>query len=207
MYPIGYAYEEYENGDYLAESDAGTGMRPSRVGGVAQPVYLFTGEQPKPSETRREALARMITKDRQFARNIVNRIWAELFGSGFVTVDQGFDPARISKKMARVNKTTVQAKQAKLMERLTDYFIDSNFNARLLMKEILGSILYQIDYKNLPATAFPGEGPYFGGKQRVRRLDAESIIESAKHVFKATANGYGGGWKTKCACIFCMGFA
>ncbi len=170
----------FNHGEYVAESEPNEGARPPRNGGLVEPTYMFTGERPAPGETRREALARFIVKDRQFARNMVNRLWTHYFGTGFIDTVDGFDLARIDAQTAAANNTTVQPKVAGLMEAVVDYFIYSGYQLKPVMKMILESKLYQLDYASLPANN--ELWPYWGGKNRVRRLEAQAITDAIYRV-------------------------
>jgi hypothetical protein len=165
------------DGEYLAKSQPGDGMRPPRNGGTIQPAYLFTGETPQPGETRREALARLLTQDRQFARNLVNRIWAHFFGEGFVEHLDIWDIARIDAVTAAANQTTVQARTPRLMEHLTDQMIAGGYDLRAFVKLIVASARYQRDYLNAPEVG-PEPMAYWRGPNRVRRLEAEAVLDS-----------------------------
>ena len=169
--------EEFQDGEYHAQSQPGDGMRPPRSGGTVQPAYLFTGEQPRPGEPRRQALARLLTADRQFARNMVNRVWAHFFGEGFVEPLDSWDMARIDDATATANQSTIQARTPQLMEYLTDQFIAGGFNLRSLVRIIVTSDLYQWDYLNAPDMS-PEPMAYWRGPNRARRLEAEAILEA-----------------------------
>ena len=168
----------FNNGEYVAQSSGGEGMRPARAGGVIQPVYMFTGETPAPGETRREALARIVTADRQFARNMVNRIWAHYFGEGFVNPVNGFDLARLNNVSSAAINAKPQPYDSELMETITDEFIASGYKLRPIMRTMLNSKLYQLDYENLADPGTAKIWPYWGGNRRVRRLESEAIVDA-----------------------------
>ena len=173
-----FAQDELNGGEYIANSPAGRGMRPGRNGGLIKPKYLFTGEEPDEGETRIVAFARFLTKDRQFARNMVNRLWAMYFGEGFVNPANNWDLARLSPEIAMANNTAVQPIEYQLLERMTDVFIDSGYDMKALVKTILSSRLYQLDFASIPDPGSGVAGPAWGGKRRVRRLEAETLGES-----------------------------
>ncbi len=165
----------FRDGEYRAQSIAGEGMRVPRNGGVIEPRYMFGGGTPEPGETRRAALARLLTADRQFARNIVNRVWAEFFGEGFVHPLNSWDLARLNATTAANYQTTVQPRTPALLEALTNEFINNGYDLKRLIRRIAGSSLYLS-----PLQAEPDSKDYLGywrGKQRVRRLTAESIVD------------------------------
>ena len=174
-------YDEYlqgeADGEYHATTEASEGMRPPRTGGMIEPAYLFTGEKPQPGETRRQALARMITNDRQFARNMVNRIWAHFFGEGFVEPVDGWDLGRVSKSAAAEMGAEEQPRDAGLMEYLTDTFIGSGYDLRALIRHIVNTDIYQWDFVGETDGVTARPLWYWMGDHRVRRLEAEAIID------------------------------
>lgn len=165
-------------GYYTAQSDTGEGMRPSRNGGQVTPRYPFTGETPRSGELHRAALGRILTADRQFARNMVNRVWKHFYGQGFVEPVDSFDLARIDPVTAAGAGTTVQGADWEMLEMLTDLFIDADYDLHELMRLITSSSLYQLDYDRLPDSALANGEPYYGGINRYRRLESEAIVES-----------------------------
>lgn len=171
----------FGDGQYHAKSNPGQGMRPPRNGGIIEPRYPFTGETMQAGETRRQALARILTKDRQFARNMVNRIWAHFFGEGFVEPLEAWDLARIDPVTAAANDTTVQVRDRALLEYLTGRFINSGYDIRALIGEILNSRLYQWEYRNMTAEQAANSNlpwSYWRSDKRIRRIEAEAISMS-----------------------------
>lgn len=176
--------DELPAGEYLAESEAGDGMRPPRFGGVIEPRYLFTGEAPGPDETRRQALARMVTADRQFARNMVNRVWAHFFGQGFVEPVDGWDMGRVDPVIAEQNGTTVQPLDYPLMEYLTSWFIKNDYDLKALVTKIANTSVYQADFADPLANLSPHPLWRWTENNRVRRLEAEAIVDGINDLLK-----------------------
>jgi len=166
----------HRDGEYRANSEAGEGMRPPRNGGLVEPAYLTTGEGPREGETRREALARLITSDRQFARNFVNRVWAHFMGKGFVEPVASWDLGRLDAQTAAANNTTIQAQTPKLMEWLTDRFIADQFDLKKLVRTIVTGPAYRLDSK-------PGGDDWpnvdvWRLEREPRRLEAEAVVDA-----------------------------
>ncbi|MCX6629052.1 MAG: DUF1549 domain-containing protein [Candidatus Solibacter sp.] len=162
-----------------------TGNRPARVAPngckagqpcyTVSPQYVFNGASPQPGEDYRVALARSITGDVQFARATVNYLWAYFFGRGIVDPPNTFDPARLDPDNPPPDPWTLQPSNARLLNALAQHFIDSNFNLKALMREIVNSDTYQL------SSRYPGQWnaawePYFARKY-VRRLWGEEIID------------------------------
>ena len=188
-FSVGFGYlvlaeEPFHNGEYLAQSEAGDGMRSPRNGGVIAPKYLTTGEAPRANETRRQALARMITADRQFARNMVNRLWAHFFGEGFVEPLDEWDLGRLNPTVAAQFETTAQPRNHLLMESLTDWFIDSGYDLREMMRLVCNSYLYQYDFAGAPPATETDGLWYWRGEKRIRRVEAETIVDSVFQILE-----------------------
>jgi hypothetical protein len=162
-----------------------TGNRPARVAPsgckagqpcyTVPPQYILSGASPKPGEDYRVALARNITGDVQFARATVNYLWAYFFGRGIVDPPDTFDPARLDPENPPPDPWTLQPSNARLLNALAQHFIDSGFNLKATMREIVNSDTYQL------STRYPGQWnaawePYFARKF-VRRLWGEEIID------------------------------
>ncbi len=165
-----------------------TGNRPARraIGSVTQvqPVYPFSGNGPKPGENYREALAREVTSDFQFARAMVNRIWKEFFVIGLVEPVDQFDPARLDPDNPPPEPWKLQASHPRLLNALAQDFIDGGYDLKRLMRQIVTSRAYQL------SSRYPGEwNPTWDklyARKLVRRLWAEEIhdaIVQASNVF------------------------
>jgi hypothetical protein len=139
------------------------------------PQYIFNGTSPKAGADYRTSLAASITGDRQFARATMNYLWAYFFGRGMVDPPDTFDPARLDPDNPPPAPWTLQPGNARLLNALAQHFIDSNFNLKALMREIVNSDTYQL------SSRYPGQWnaawePYFARKF-VRRLWGEELID------------------------------
>ncbi|MBO1320648.1 DUF1549 domain-containing protein [Acanthopleuribacter pedis] len=127
---------------YIA--DTVDGMRPPREGGVIPPRFVLTGEEPGDGEHPAAALARMVTEDRMFARNFVNRLWGHMTAVPFVSPYNELDPARLDPDQPPPSPWTLQANQPRLMEAMTDFFIESGHDLRATLRLIALSETYQL---------------------------------------------------------------
>jgi len=140
-------YTKY-NGNYPLNTT--TGNRPPRqpLGSLTTvtPTYIFTGETPKPGENQRAAMARMITADPQFARAIVNYMWAYFFGVGLVDPPNQFDPLRLDPDNPPPASSgyTLQPSNPRLLNALSQAFAANNYNLQWLMRQIVNSQAYQL---------------------------------------------------------------
>ncbi len=163
-----------------------TGNRPARVAPAGcksgqpcyyvPPQYIFNGDAPKTGEDYRVALARDVTGDFQFARAAVNYLWAYFFGQGIVDPPDSFDPARLDPDNPPPAPWTLQPSNAKLLNALAAHFIQSGYNVKAMMREIVNSNTYQLSSR-YPGTWSAAYQNYFARKY-VRRLWAEEVADA-----------------------------
>ncbi|HVY93555.1 MAG TPA: DUF1549 domain-containing protein [Bryobacteraceae bacterium] len=153
--PVGTAKQKYwtvsdssSKADGTYRLNTTTGNRPPRqpIGSVKSipPAYIFTGEGPNAGENYRAAFARMITADPQFARATVNYMWAYFFGVGLVDPPDTFDPLRLDPDNPPPAPWTLQPSNPRLLNALTQSFIDHKYDLQWLMREIVNSKAYQL---------------------------------------------------------------
>lgn len=163
-----------------------TGNRPARVAPTGcksgqpcfyvPPQYIFNGDAPKPGENYRVAAAREITGDFQFARAAVNYLWAYFFGQGIVDPPDTFDPARLDPNNPPPAPWTLQPTNARLLNALATHFIQSGYDLKATMREIVNSQAYQLSSRYNGSWS-PNYQPYFARKY-VRRLWAEEVHDA-----------------------------
>ncbi len=157
-----------------------TGNRPPRqpMGTVenVKPRYPFSGDVPGEGETYRAALAREVTADPQFARALVNYIWKEFFSLALVEPPNQFDPARLDPDNPPPEPWTLQPFQPRLLNALARDFIDSGYDLKALMRQIVLSDAYQLS-SHYEGEWKPEYEPLFARKY-VRRLWAEEIHDA-----------------------------
>jgi hypothetical protein len=165
-----------------------TGNRPARraIGSVTEvkPVYPFSGNGPTAGENYRDALAREVTADFQFARAMVNRIWKEFFVIGLVEPVDQFDPARLDPDRPPPEPWKLQPSNPRLLNALAQDFIDSGYDLKQLMRQIVTSRAYQLSSR-YPGSWNPAWDKLYARKL-VRRLWAEEIhdaVAQASNVF------------------------
>ena len=163
-----------------------TGNRPARVAPTGcksgqpcyyvPPQYIFNGSTPQTGENYRAALAQNITGDFQFARAAVNYLWAYFFGQGLVDPPDTFDPMRLDPNNPPPAPWTLQPSNPELLNALAQHFIDSGYNVKSIMSEIVNSNAYQLS-SQYPGQWDPSYQPYFARKY-VRRLWAEEVHDA-----------------------------
>ncbi len=158
-----------------------TGNRPPRqpVGTTASiaPNYIFTGQGPNSGEGYRQALARLVTGDMQFARATVNYVWAAFFTMGIVDPPDQFDPARLDPNNPPPSPWTLQPSNPDLLNALAEDFVANKYDIKHLMRLIANSQTYQLESQYDPNTWNPNWQPLFARKL-VRRLWGEEVTDS-----------------------------
>lgn len=181
-----YMINELATGEYNLNTTSGNRQARQPINGVStvQPRFIFGGGGLNTGETRRQAFARLLTAEKQFARATVNFIWEKLMVEALVSPSTSFDPARVDPTATLPTGWTLQPSNAELLEALTQDFIQSNYNLRTLIGRITKSSAYQL------SSQYPGNWglslvPYYARKY-VRRLDSEEIHDA---IIKATGIG------------------
>ncbi len=177
---------ELNNGEYQLNTNSGNRQPRFPIGGVStvQPRYIFNGGGVNSGENRRQAIARHVTSDIQFARAAVNYIWEKMMVEALVSPSNTFDPARLDPSAQLPPGWSLQPANAELLNALADDFVRNNYNLRTLIATIAKSSAYQL------SSQYPGNWslalvPYYARKY-ARRLDAEEIHDS---IIKATGIG------------------
>jgi hypothetical protein len=169
-----------QRGDYRLNTS--TGNRPPRQPStdagpaVVTPAYPFGGGTASSGESYREALGRLLTADKQFARAAVNYIWREFFGRGIVDPPDQFDPARLDPASPPPEPWTIQPSHPELLEFLTGEFIEHGFDLQWLMSAIANSDAYQLSSR-YDGVWNPAYEPYLA-RHQVRRLSAEELHDA-----------------------------
>ena len=174
-YGIGNEYELLEGKGRYDVASRSVRRMPRYKADLA-PQFLLTSDQPRDGEPWREAYARMITENPQFARATVNLVWSELMGVGIVDPPLDFDLARVDPANPPPAGWTIQPSHPELLEALAKDFREHGYDLRRLIRTIAVSSTYQL------SSHFDGEwkaayAPYFA-RHFVRRLPAEEIADS-----------------------------
>jgi hypothetical protein len=140
------------------------------------PQYILTGASPEPGDDYRTSLANAMTGDMQFARAAVNYLWAYFFGRGIVDPPDTFDPMRLDPDNPPPGPWTLQPSNARLLNTMAQRFVDTGYDLRQLMRDIVNSDTYQLS-ATYPGTWNAAWEPYFARKY-VRRLWGEEILDA-----------------------------
>ncbi len=143
---------------------------------VVFPREILSGQEPRPFEGRRQAIARLVTSHRQFARATVNYVFRELFNLGLVEPADGFDLARLDPASPPPAPWTVQPTHPALLERLAVAFERSGYDLTALVRLLVSSNAYQLS-SSYPGDWRPAYVPLFA-RHIPRRLRAEELHDS-----------------------------
>ena len=156
--------------------DGKTGeIKNERTGMSALAKFPFTHPgAPKAEGSRREQLAKWITsKDNPyFAKSYVNRVWSYLLGAGII---EPVDDIRAG------NPPT----NPQLLDKLTEEFINSNFDVQYLIKTICKSRTYQ---HSIATTKWNKDDDVNYSHAIARRLSAEVLFDSIHRVTGSLSN-------------------
>jgi len=136
-----FAVTEDGKGDDLNSKSV---TRMQRYAADVSPAFLLTGEGPRPGENPREAYARILTSNLQFAKATVNLFWAELLGVGIVDPPFGFDLDRQDPTKPPPAPWTIQPTHPELLEALAKDFQAHHYDLRYLITLITRSATYQL---------------------------------------------------------------
>jgi hypothetical protein len=173
-----YMITERAAGEYQLNTNSGNRQTRAPINGRAtvEPKYMFGGGGVNSGEERRQALARYVTEDKQFARASANYIWEELMVEALVSPSNTFDLARLDPNAQMPDGWALQPANAELLEALTNEFINSGHNLRSLIGLVAKSSAYQLSSR-YPGTWKIEYVPYYARKF-ARRLDAEEIHDA-----------------------------
>jgi Protein of unknown function (DUF1549)/Protein of unknown function (DUF1553) len=140
-------YNSKDDGNYFTPAE----NRFPRDGRTYEPAFFLTGEKPKPGESPRKALGRILPTHIQFARAAVNIVWQKLMVIGLVEPYDGFDLKRLDPKNPPPAPWTIQPTNPELLEALAQDFRTNNYSIQHVIKTIMKSNTYQL------STAFDGQ--------------------------------------------------
>jgi hypothetical protein len=147
-------------------SDVAAGeVKHDRTGAITPPAFPYTHKDLASAKaTRREQLAHWITsKDNPyFAKSYANRLWSYLLGVGII---EPVDDIRAGNP----------ASNPKLLDRLTQEFITSNFNTQQLIKTICKSRTYQ---HSIARNKWNEDDTINYAHAKARRLPAEVLYDA-----------------------------
>ena len=178
-----FAVTERPNGEYQLNTNFGNRQNREPVNGknTVDPKYILGSGGVNAGENRRQALGRLVTADKQFARAAVNYIWEKIMVEALVSPSNAFDPARLDPAAKLPDGWTLQPHNPELLNALADDFIKNNYDLRKLIASIVKANAYQLSAQ-YPGTWSLALVPYYARKY-VRRMDAEEIHDA---IVKAT---------------------
>lgn len=169
--------DDAPNGSYALNTDFGN--RPARrpVGTLTSitPEYRLHRATPSGGNWRAAFVDNLI-QDPMFARNLVNRIWKQMFNYGLAEPVDALDPARLDPNNPPGDPWSFQTAHPVLLERLAAEFRSLDFHLRPFLRLLAQSSAYQLsayydgewklDYVPLFARRYP------------RRLEGEEVHDA-----------------------------
>jgi WD40 repeat protein len=160
---------------YEVVFDAKAGdVKHDRTGQVTPPKFPFPAKnKAAASAPRREQLAAWITStdNQYFARSYVNRLWGYLFGVGII---EPIDDIRAGNP----------ASNPELLDYLTGEFIRSNFDVRHMIKLMVSSRTYQLEFVT---NRWNSDDRINYSHALARRLPAEVLYDTVYTAMGATS--------------------
>ncbi len=153
----------------------GGDLKHDRTGEVTPPKFPFDSKiELAPNQSRRDQFAKWITSPNNpyFAKSYVNRVWGYLMGTGLI---EPLDDIRAG------NPPT----NPELLDDLTKKFVDSGFNVRELMRQIVRSRTYQLTLKTHQWNA---DDKTNYSHAFTKRLTAEALFDAVHKVVGSTPN-------------------
>ena len=155
-------------------------LRPPRYKADITPTFLLTGERAGAGESPRQAYARLLTSNPQFARATVNLFWAELMGRGIVENPFDFDLARQDPANPPPAPWPLQPSNPELLNALAEDFRASGYDLRHIIKTIVTSHTYQLSAKP-PAKWSEAHAGHFN-RRLTHRLSAQQLWDAVADV-------------------------
>ena len=150
-------------------------VKHNRTGDVTAPVFPYEVDYtPAEEPSRREQLAGWITSpdNDYFVRSYVNRVWGYLLGTGMI---EPLDDVRAGNP----------ASNPELLNYLSTRFVESGFDVRDLMREIVTSRTYQL---SLATNEWNEDDQLNFSHAKARRLPAEVLYDAIYSVTGAKMN-------------------
>jgi Protein of unknown function (DUF1549)/Protein of unknown function (DUF1553) len=147
--PTGNVFYEYRSG--FVESS------PPKYIGAKERANLNGG-------TRRQALARLITEDKDFPRAFVNRMWMHFFGRGFTNPVDDFGPDN-------------EVSHPELLDELGVQFAHYGYDPRRLMRWICNSEAYSLSSVANKSNEKADAEPFFS-RMLLKAMSPEQLFES-----------------------------
>jgi len=170
------------SGTYDLNTTNGNRPNRTRIGNILNltPAYRATGAAPKDSNWR-AAFAQNVISDPLFARNLVNRLWKQMFNLGLIDPVDTLDPARLDASNPPPEPWTLQPTHPELLDKLAQAFVDGGYQLRPFLKLLVQSTAYQLS-SSYDGDWTPEYIPLFA-RHYPRRIEGEEVHDA---IVKAT---------------------
>ena len=140
------------------------------------PEFYLTKARPQDGVNPRHAYAQMVIEHDQFAKTTVNLIWSKFMVTGIVEPIFDWDLDRQDPANPPPEPWTIQPSHPELLQELAQWFRDTRYDLRLLMRTIVRSRAYQMSSQ--VAGEYKPEWDRYYARKLTRRLAAEEIYDA-----------------------------
>jgi Protein of unknown function (DUF1553)/Protein of unknown function (DUF1549) len=176
-----YDVEDATSGTYDLNTSYGNRPNRTKLGNTVNltPTYR-TGATP-PDGAWRAAFAANLVSDPLFSRNLVNRLWKQMFNLGIIDPVDTIDPARIDVNNPPPDPWTLQPTHPVLLDKLANEFVKQGFQLRPFLRLLVQSSAYQMS-SHYDGDWSPDYIPLFA-RHYPRRIEGEEVHDA---IAKAT---------------------
>lgn len=176
--PTHFDVEDQLTGTYQLNTVSGnkTPRQPVNGQNSVSPAFLLTGEGPRPDETYRDALGRILTANPQFARATVNYLWKEMFGLAIVEPVNNFDLNRLDPNHL-ASGAALQPSNPDLLNDLANELAADKYDLRAILRTIALSSTYQLSTEYTGGNWNESWTPYYA-RHLAHRLMAEALLDA-----------------------------
>jgi hypothetical protein len=179
---LSYDVEDAATGTYDLNTTYGNRPNRTKLGNIVNltPTYR-NGATPKDGFWR-GSFAENLVADPLFSRNLVNRIWKQMFNLGLVDPVDTMDPARLDASNPPPDPWMLQPTHPALLDKLANEFVNQGYQLRPLLRLIAQSSAYQLS-SHYDDTWNVNYIPLFA-RHYPRRIEGEEVHDA---ITKATA--------------------
>jgi hypothetical protein len=177
-----YDVEDAATGTYDLNTTYGNRPNRAKLGNIVNLTPTYRTGATANDGNWRAAFAANVVADPLFSRNLVNRIWKQMFNLGLVDPVDTMDPARLDASNPPPDPWTLQPTHPALLDKLADEFVRQGYQLRPLLRLLAQSSAYQLS-SHYDDTWSPNYIPLFA-RHYPRRIEGEEVHDA---ITQATA--------------------
>ena len=180
--PSSYMFASYDvqdaaTGTYDLNTTYGNRPNRTKLGNVVNLTPTYRNGATPTDGNWRAAFAANVVADPLFSRNLVNRVWKQMFNLGLVDPVDTMDPARLDPSNPPPDPWTLQPTHPELLDRLAKEFVKNGYQLRPLVRLIAQSAAYQLSSHYDETAWSPNYVPLFA-RHYPRRLEGEEVHDA-----------------------------